>query len=368
LVGREPLTRTGSFSRVCPKLKMNDPTRVGPTVFPSRRALSITPLDLFDFEITPSGRFQRLSARFPMVRWTVRPFGDRWLVNAEGPQDDLEAISAAGQSGLRLTHAAPESMRFLYRPNKVEDRLVADLLRGGVAIVPPLHWFAGRLTVRLTSFRTTLPVEWSASHREARLVRKQRTEPMALLKQSFRLGEGIPAPTRRQSLILLEAVKMGYYDTPRRSKVRDIARAFGIARSTAEEHLRAAESAMVRSIVPFVAARNRFGMSADTRSPDLLERFARYGAELDILTRYALHEDLIPLVSHELKGNRQAWTSRTREFSGQRRTGNRSPVRGIENQKDLDAELGRARPMGHLRGGSQRMERKLIEAYSPVNG
>lgn len=54
--------------------------------------------------------------------------------------------------------------------------------------------------------------------------------------------------TARQLHVLRLAIESGYYDSPRRTSTAQMAAAFGVARSTLEEHLRKAERAVLREI------------------------------------------------------------------------------------------------------------------------
>lgn len=55
--------------------------------------------------------------------------------------------------------------------------------------------------------------------------------------------------TERQRDVVAEAVARGYYDTPRRCTLTELAEALGIAQSTASETLHRAEGAIVRAFV-----------------------------------------------------------------------------------------------------------------------
>jgi predicted DNA binding protein len=53
--------------------------------------------------------------------------------------------------------------------------------------------------------------------------------------------------TERQMNTLKTAVELGYFDTPRRASIKDVARKLGISPSTAVEHLRKAEKKVLES-------------------------------------------------------------------------------------------------------------------------
>jgi predicted DNA binding protein len=54
--------------------------------------------------------------------------------------------------------------------------------------------------------------------------------------------------TPRQLDVLRRAVAAGYYDSPRRADSAALARALGVSPSTLKEHLRKAESAVLRRV------------------------------------------------------------------------------------------------------------------------
>lgn len=55
--------------------------------------------------------------------------------------------------------------------------------------------------------------------------------------------------TERQREVVLEAVERGYYDTPRRCSLTDLADALGVAQSTCSETLHRAEGTIVRAFI-----------------------------------------------------------------------------------------------------------------------
>ena len=54
---------------------------------------------------------------------------------------------------------------------------------------------------------------------------------------------------KKQRTVLDQAVKMGYYDRPRRCTQRAIAEALNIKQATVSEHLQSAESAIIHAYV-----------------------------------------------------------------------------------------------------------------------
>jgi predicted DNA binding protein len=61
--------------------------------------------------------------------------------------------------------------------------------------------------------------------------------------------------TAKQSEALVQAVRAGYYDVPRRATLQEIAQRLGRPRTTMEEHLRRAEGKILLAVAPMVALR-----------------------------------------------------------------------------------------------------------------
>jgi len=85
------------------------------------------------------------------------------------------------------------------------------------------------------------------------------------LQISLNLADIAGVLTKRQLTILTTAVKAGYYRSPRRTTTERLAGAFGLSRTTLEEHLRKAESKVLQGVMeilgshPMVAAVVREG-------------------------------------------------------------------------------------------------------------
>lgn len=65
----------------------------------------------------------------------------------------------------------------------------------------------------------------------------------------FTSAEALAALTPRQRELLVAAKRLGYYDYPRRASAEDVARAVGLSRSTAVEHLRKAENRLLSELL-----------------------------------------------------------------------------------------------------------------------
>ncbi len=251
-------------------------------------------LRLLEYRLLLGGGVQRLSERFPEVSWEVRPLGTRWLVRCDGAVRDVRTIAGLARTTASSADGSIGRASYLYEPSAVEREVLEELGRWGATVLPPMTWSAGTANLQLATSRAAPPRGWIRAHPEARLVRKRSVRPDEIMDALDRSPDGSGSLSPRQSEVLLEAVRLGYYEVPRRAAVVDIAREVGLARSTTEEHLRAAESTMIRSVAPLVAARHRLRQAAETSSFEPpLEHYARYSAELQLYLQMAIGEERI---------------------------------------------------------------------------
>ncbi len=175
---------------------------------------------------------------------------------------------------------------FAYSPKPAEIALLRDIATSGGFVLPPLRLAAGTLRVRFLTAdgdRSALPKRLGA---RACLVSHRPLTSARLRDEWDRQLPGVPSLTHRQTEVLLEAVRAGYYEVPRRSDVREVARRLSLGRSTTEEHLRAAESTVVRSAVPLIELGQRGGETIGAEAP--VDHFGGFSTELDLYVDLAL--------------------------------------------------------------------------------
>ncbi len=223
------------------------------------------------------GPMQALSRARPDVEWRTRPIGRRWLAEAEG------------------TEPAPAARTLLVRRSAAERGFFEELDRWDAVVLPPMVWRAGELTLRLLSPRSAPPLAWRRRHGDARLIAKRSVAPEELPGEVGATPPWTLGLSMRQREVLGRAVREGYYDVPRRTTVAKLARGLGLARSTTEEHLRVAESTVVRAAAPLTEA---WGDGAGpVPGPEAWAPFARFSAELDLYVWMALRGERIARVS-----------------------------------------------------------------------
>ncbi|WP_323173631.1 helix-turn-helix domain-containing protein [Natrialba sp. PRR66] len=125
--------------------------------------------------------------------------------------------------------------------NEVSKQLFATLTRGSLLMVPPYNYGDGSVTISL--FGPTDEVQEAVAKVPA---------PFEVTINEVSGMEATPGLTEpllsdRQHDALEAAKDIGYYDLPRQGTYEDIAARIGCAPSTAAEHLRKAESKIIRA-------------------------------------------------------------------------------------------------------------------------
>ncbi len=270
--------------------RRNGPHLLGSTPFRTMNA------HLLGLEIPDTGILAKLSEAHPAVRIEAWSIGSQWLAECRGPAESLTRIlEALPPAALWLDRAAEkEAVSVLIQPSSRDIRSLDPFSRIDAILIPPLEFRGGRLTVRVLTRRDQTPADVLGEYPDARLVVKRALsahEQGEVLRAS---GGILPMLTRSQSEAVLAAVEAGYYDVPRRCTVADIARPLGIARSTAEEHLRAGESVLVRGFSPLL----RLGRSASVeetpaRGGEDLQQYARFSEAIGLYVRMAVRDERV---------------------------------------------------------------------------
>ncbi|ADJ16393.1 helix-turn-helix domain-containing protein [Halalkalicoccus jeotgali] len=114
--------------------------------------------------------------------------------------------------------------------------LVLSARESGIALEPPVEIHEGVATVEVTASRERL----------SELGEQLRAFGLGFEVEYVREGSDRERVlTDRQREVLLMAVEAGYYETPRRCSLTDLAAALGVAKSTASETLHRAEGAVI---------------------------------------------------------------------------------------------------------------------------
>lgn len=244
---------------------------------------------LVEWDLQLSSGLSLLSVRHPQVALGARPLGFRWAVRCDGSQEGLEnprksepwdprSVTSGGSAHAHFV--------FAYSPKPAEVALLRHIETAGGCVLPPLRLAAGTLRVRFLTAngdRSALPKRLGA---RACLVSHRPLTSTRLRDEWDRQLPGIPSLTHRQSEVLLEAVRAGYCGVSRRSDVREAARRLSLGRRTTEEHLRAAESTVVRSAVPLIELGHRGGEMIRAEAP--VNHFGESSSEFVLSVNLAL--------------------------------------------------------------------------------
>ncbi len=250
------------------------------------------------YQLSLTGGIGELSRDLPDLEWRGRPVGRYWMLTSAGPKDELDRAAHRLGRGRIVTGEDASSAVWsgLAAASTSERDLLEFVDEEGAVPLPPVRWKAGAMTVRILTSVSGLPRRFSRSYPQARLLLKRTVSEAALSEEFSSAMDIAPMFTQRQREVLQQALASGYYEVPRRSTVRTIARSLGIARSTAEEHLRSAESALVRAVAPLVEA-GALETGKRMPSPQAAELYARFSSRLGLYVALALEEGEIAGVS-----------------------------------------------------------------------
>ena len=189
---------------------------------------------------------------------------------------------------LSLVVEAPPSEAALF-----ERSIAADAL-----VLPPLRWSDSHVLVRLLLFDAVRMDVLSTILPGAQLESKSVLHGSEVDRELLASGLLLPSLTRRQGQSVLAALEAGYYDAPRKVTTGEVASDLGIARSTFEEHLKAAESQLVRALAPVV----RMRLLQEEQGPqaagaEALHLYAKFSEDLGLFVNMTVRGDRIAAVS-----------------------------------------------------------------------
>jgi O-6-methylguanine DNA methyltransferase len=237
------------------------------------------------------------SRSYSDLGFTIRPMGFRWAVRCVGSGAtvrNLEAMGLGESASLVFEGPVGESIIFAYSPESVETDLLRGIARAGGFVLPPMLVREGTMRIRFVAGSTRELAQLGHELGPARLVSRRPLDAERMRTELESLSPGVPVLSDRQRQVLLAAVDAGYYEVPRRSHVGQIAHGLRLGRSTTEEHLRLAESAVIRSAAPLVELA-RPG-SAPKTSREAGEHFATFSSELNLFIDLVLSGDRIARV------------------------------------------------------------------------
>ncbi|SDG18676.1 Predicted DNA binding protein, contains HTH domain [Halorubrum xinjiangense] len=130
------------------------------------------------------------------------------------------------------------------RRDTVDEAMFESLRRTGVVVVPPID-FRPDGVARLTVLGEHGPLRDAL----VELPNRIESEVLRIGEYDWRQHLFDPGLTDRQFDALAAAVECGYYESPRAASIEEVADRIDAAPSTASEHLRKAESAMMNAFI-----------------------------------------------------------------------------------------------------------------------
>ncbi|GAB7013053.1 helix-turn-helix domain-containing protein [Halolamina salina] len=176
------------------------------------------------------------------------PDRDTLLYRVDGEPEAFDGMLRAAPSVLEWAFTPAENgtfYAFVEQETPDRDAEILDAIsRTGIMAVPPIEFDSdGTATVTL--------VGTAGAIRPAleELPDEMRTEVLRVGEYDRRRELFDSGLTDRQREAVAAAVDAGYYASPRRGSIEDVAAALGVAPSTAAEHLRKAESRVMAAVL-----------------------------------------------------------------------------------------------------------------------
>lgn len=130
------------------------------------------------------------------------------------------------------------------RTAPLEGETAMALTPPGVVVIPPVRYEPkGWLALTLVGADPAVQQAVDAVPDEVEV------DVRSVDSRGYDANSPLSGLSERQHDAVLAATNLGYYDTPRAASVNDVAAALDCAPSTAAEHLRKAESRLVRTLV-----------------------------------------------------------------------------------------------------------------------
>ena len=251
-------------------------------------------------EAPAAGPIGELTAAHPGLHVEGTPVGSLLLLRCAGDPQTIDEAREALATHLVTRHQAKDAdiLTLVVEAPPSEARVLARSAAADALILPPLVWHAARLHVRLLLFGELRAETLSDILPESQLASKTVLRGAEVERELLASGLLLPSLTRRQGQAVLAALETGYYDAPRKVTTLDVARKLGIARSTFEEHLKAAESQLVRALAPVV----RMRLLEEEQGPqaagaEALRLYARFSEDLGYYVHLTIRGDRIAEVA-----------------------------------------------------------------------
>jgi O-6-methylguanine DNA methyltransferase len=243
-----------------------------------------------------AGPISDLSQVHPGLLVEGTPVERLLLLRCTGDAAAIEGAKETLPSHLLTHHEAGDRdvLTLVVEAPPWEAHILERAKAADVLLLPPLRWHRGRVHVRLLLFDEVRAEALSDILPGADLESKTILKGNDVERELLASGLLLPSLTRRQGQAVLAALEGGYYDAPRKVTTEEVARAMGIARSTFEEHLKAAESQLVRAMAPVVQMRLlESEQGSEAAGAEALRLYAKFSEDLGLYVQMTVRGDRV---------------------------------------------------------------------------
>ena len=249
-----------------------------------------------DLEAPGLGLLADLTKAHPGLAVEGTPMGNLLLLRCTGDPETVAKAADALAARYATRHAAKEGdvLTLVAEASPAEVSVLERIAAADALLLPPLSWREGRLRVRLLLFQEASAAVLGGILPDASLAYKVPLRGRDVDRELLASGLLLPSLTKRQGQAILAALEAGYYDAPRKVTTADVAGRLGIARSTFEEHLKAAESHLVRALAPVVRMRLlEEEQGREAAGAEALRLYARFSEDLGLYVHLAVRGDRV---------------------------------------------------------------------------
>ncbi|HYM39433.1 MAG TPA: methylated-DNA--[protein]-cysteine S-methyltransferase [Thermoplasmata archaeon] len=232
------------------------------------------------------------------------PVGSLLLLRLSGDSQTIDDAEETLATHMVTRHETKEAdvLTLVVEAPPSEAGILERSAAAGALVLPPLRWCDSQVLVRLLLFDALRMDVLSAILPGAQLESKSVLHGNEVERELLASGLLLPSLTHRQGQAVLAALEAGYYDAPRKVTTGEVAQDLGIARSTFEEHLKAAESQLVRALAPVVRMRLlQEEQGSQAAGAEALHLYAKFSEDLGLFVNMTVRGDRIAAVSLDAK-------------------------------------------------------------------
>lgn len=259
------------------------------------------------------GPLAELLAAHPGLCVEGTPVGGLLLLRLEADADTIDQAEEYLETHIVLRHRGKEgdALTVVVEMPPPETRLLERLRAQDALLLPPLLWHEDAIQARFILFDELNGESVGRLLPGASLESKSVLRGSEVDRELLASGLLLPSLTRRQGEAILAAIDAGYYEAPRRVTTAEVAPRLGIARSTFEEHLKAAEAQLIGALAPVVRLRllEREQGSEEAVGAEALRLYARFSEDLGLYVSMAVRGNKVAAVSLAERPPKEAYGS-----------------------------------------------------------